>query len=369
MVGTGTALTTMTTRERIGAAVRGEEVDRFPVWLKMANSTWRSAQPEPYAGMESVELLRAAGCDAMVDVGISVQSESPHVTRTVTEADGLRTTVCDTPDGRLIGEERRDPYTHSWHPTRYMVQTADDLRRLRWLYTGTSHRVDAESAARARARAAELARSDVYTMSGIGPGPLMDLMQHIAGPVQTIYLMADEPELFREVTDLMHADRVRSLEARLAQECADTFWLTENTSTTLISPAIFREFCAAHLREYGDLCWKHGIIPVHHMCGTLGALLEDIDGLPAAANEAYTTRPLGDVSLAEGRRRMPSKCLIGGTNATLWMEGPETILQTVAADLAECPDRRRMFLTSAGVLPPPVSFEKAREVVEGLKRL
>ena len=40
-----------------------------------------------------------------------------------------------------------------------------------------------------------------------------------------------------------------------------------------------------------------------------------------------------------------------------------------AEDLAACPDRRRIFLTSAGVLPPPVSFDKARRTVEAFKTL
>ena len=40
---------------------------------------------------------------------------------------------------------------------------------------------------------------------------------------------------------------------------------------------------------------------------------------------------------------------------------PETI--------AACDSRRGIFLTSAGVLPAGVCLEKARTVVEGLKRL
>ena len=68
-------------------------------------------------------------------------------------------------------------------------------------------------------------------------------------------------------------------------------------------------------------------------------------------------------------RNMPSKVLLGGTNATLWMEEPEVIVNTVAEDLAACQNRRGIFLTSAGGLPPSVSLEKARIVVEKLKEL
>ncbi len=364
-----TTMTRMTTRERISAVLRREEVDRFPVWLKMANDTWRSAQPEPYCTMDEVELLRACGCDAMGGVWMQVDSEAPHVKVTVERLDALQRTTCETPDGTLIGEDTLDPYTNSWHPTRYMVSTAEELKALRWLYKDTSWTVDEASAADAVARTEALKADDVYTRAGAPTTPFMELLQHVIGPVNTIYLMTDEPELFREVMDLFHEHKMKRLLARLAFEKSDTLWMNENTSTTLISPQIFTDFCAPHLKAYGELILAHGLLPVHHMCGTLNALLELIDDLPAVANEAYTTRPLGDVSLAEGRTRMPSKALIGGTNATLWLDPVETIVATVAEDLTECPNRRGIFLTSAGVLPPPVSFEKAARAVAELKRL
>ena len=111
------------------------------------------------------------------------------------------------------------------------------------------------------------------------------------------------------------------------------------------------------LTVYGNMILENGLMPVHHMCGKLNALLEMIDKLPAMANEAYTTRPVGDASLAEGRTRMPTKALIGGTNATLLLEGTETIINAVAEDIAACPDRRKIFLTSAGVLPATVASD------------
>ena len=359
----------MTSRERILSTFRGEEVDRFPVWLKMANDTWQSSQPEPYRSMGAAELLRQCGCDAMLRCGVRVKSEAPHVKGTVTQENGLRRTVTETPDGVLVGEQVLDPYTNSWHPTKFPADTPERLAALRWLFRDTTYHVDPTDAAKARERQQILVEQDVVTTAGIGPGPIMDLVENECGPENTFFMMHDVPELFDEVVALMHEARMRHLRALMPHMPTDTFWLTENTSTSLISPTIFRQYCMPHLTAYGRLIQEHGIIAVHHMCGTLNALLEMIDELPAEVNEAYTTRPLGDVSLAEGRRRMPSKALIGGTNATLWLSAPENILATVAADLAACPDRRKIFLTSAGVLPPVVNFEKARTVVEGLKRL
>ncbi|MFH1707084.1 MAG: hypothetical protein ABIF71_04100 [Planctomycetota bacterium] len=95
----------MTNRERIAAVMAGRDVDRFPVWLKMANTTWRNSRPEPYKSMSDVDLLRACGCDPMIGLGVRLKHTAPHVTRRTDEKDGVRTTTIDTPDGPLTGRE------------------------------------------------------------------------------------------------------------------------------------------------------------------------------------------------------------------------------------------------------------------------
>ncbi len=358
----------MKNRERILATVKGDEVDRFPVWLKLGN-VWYESQPEPYCSMDIIELLRGTGCDLLVGNGIKVQKENPHVDiHHVQEGNETRTTY-ETPDGILTSEVTYEPSAYCSHPTRHHVNSRQELEAVRWLFKDTSYGVDPNEAEETCRRQVEFEAEDIFTYSGIGPGPLMDMVEHLAGPVNTIYLLQDYPELFNEVLELMHQDRIRELEAKLPAYKADMLWMSENTSTTLISPALFKQYCMPHLREYGEMILGHDIIPVHHMCGTLNALLEDIDKLPAPVNEAFTTPPVGDCTLAEGRTRMPSKALIGGTNATLLTQSLEKIEQTLVDDLARCPDKRKIFLTSAGVLPPPVSFEKAGKITDIMKNM
>ena len=359
----------MTNRERILATCHQQEVDRYPVWLKMTNRTWKNSQPEPYRSMDEIELLKACGCDLMVGNGLQVIGRQPHVKTGTVKTEDRITTIYETPDGTLTGIEAFDQVTQSTHPVKYPVETREDLAMARWLFRDTSYEIDPAVAVATAERQRQYEAEDMVTLEGVGPGPFMYCVEHLIGPVNTVYLQLDDPELFKELLEEIHQDKLRCFTARLPYCQADTFWMAENTSTSLISPTQFRECCMPHLRAYGQLILDHDIIPVHHMCGTLNALLELIDELPAMVNEAYTTRPLGDVSLAEGRKRMPSKALIGGTNATLWLEKPEVIIDTVAADLAACDNTRGIFLTSAGVLSPLVSFDKAKTVIEQLKRL
>ncbi|MBN2452347.1 MAG: hypothetical protein JXR77_18315, partial [Lentisphaeria bacterium] len=273
--------TAMTSRGRMLATLRREEVDRFPVWLKMANPTWSSSQPEPYRSMGGTALLQACGCDIIRGCGFPVQALRPRVEESIEIQADRRVHRIRTPDGELVGIEGLDPVTRSAHPLVYPVTTAEQLGRLRWLYTDTSYRADPARVEAARRQQQVAVDADSITMCGIGPGPLMHLVQHLCGPAAAVYLMTDEPALFGEVVALMHADRLRELAARIDGLAADTFWLTENTSTSLISPSLFRTWCVPHLTAYGSMVRGKGIIPVHHMCGMLNALLEDIDALPA----------------------------------------------------------------------------------------
>ncbi len=360
----------MTSRQRLLAAMAREPVDRFPVWLKMDSAAWRQSQPDPYRTMGGKELLTGCGCDLFTGAGVTIRPTTPHSTETINETDDDIETVFTTPDGPLRQVWARHHATRTYHPVVYPVKNVDDLKRLRWLYQDKTWQVEEASIAKARAdQDAVEADQSAATVDGIGPTPLLLVMQELAGPETTVYLLQDEPELMEEVFELIQADQLALLDAQLATTPADTIWMTENTSTTLINPEMFRRWCMPHLQAYGERIVAAGKIGVHHMCGFLGALLEMIDELPSQVNEAFTTPTMGDTTLADGRARMPSKSLIGGTNAALWLRPTEEIVATVAADLAACVDRRGIILTSAGVLPAQVSYEKAAAVVAAFKQL
>ncbi|RMD82596.1 MAG: hypothetical protein D6820_03440 [Lentisphaerae bacterium] len=358
---------TMSNRERFKCAMELKAVDRFPVWLKMANGTWQGGQPEPYRSMNGIELLRIAGCDVMAGNPLPVRECYTQVQVSSWKENNRRHTRYQTPHGVLEAIEEFTPESNSWHPVSYPITTKHDIELACEMFRDLQYHIPEDDAYRHTMRQKELADQDVFTMTGIGPSPLMACVEHWCGPENLAYLLADEPDLMEELLAEMHQAHLRKLKTMVPVLQADSFWFTENTSTTLISPVQFRRYCMPQLAEYCALVRESPSYPVFHMCGKLNLILDDLAQLDVQAQEAFTTHPVGDVSLTEGRLRLPGKALIGGTNAALWLEDEETIIAEVARDLATCPHHRGIILTSAGVLPPAVNFAKARNVVRAFK--
>ncbi len=279
---------------------------------------------------------------------------------------GDRVIVHRTPDGVLTERWGFDPLTRSYHPVEFPVKTAADLKAFRWLYTDRRLTVDEAALAKARARVAALGERGI-TQLGWGTTPLMHLVEHVLGPVQTAYMLADAPAAMDELIGLMHEANLALVRSVAEATPSDLVVSVENTSTTLISPTQFRRFCLPHLIDVGRAVEAAGRMHELHMCGKTKALLADIDMIPAASIEAFTAPSLGDTRLVDGRTLAPSKTLVGGTRVNTWLAPLEGITGYIAGELAACPDRRRIVLTTAGVAPPACRAETFRAVGEWMK--
>jgi hypothetical protein len=353
----------MTSRQRLLAAYRGQEVDRLPFWAKVTNPTWRSSQPDAVRRWTDLELLDYIHADAILGGPSGVRVNRPHVRVEAKTVDGRRTRVFHTPDGDLDDTWSLDPYTNSWHPTVFPIKGVEDLRRWRWLYTDPEVCPDAEQIDRARQVAEALGERGVMKATW-GTSPLMDLIEHHVGPVDLHFMLHDHPEEMEELIALMHEACLAIV--RTAARCcpADIIVSVENTSTTLISPRQFEAYCRLHLADYGRAIEAEGKIHELHQCGHLRDLLETIDPIPAGSIEAFTAPTLGNTRLADGRRRAPSKALVGGTNVNTWLKPVEGIREFILTELAACADHRRIVLTTAGVAPPGCPAETFRRIGE-----
>jgi uroporphyrinogen-III decarboxylase len=358
----------MTRKERFERALRCEEVDRIPFWVKGFGQECRKAWGEPYESMPELELADRLDLDHMAGGPSPVVCTNDRVTVHTEKKDGRRTTCFETPDGTLTEVYGYDAPSCSWHPLEFPIKTRADLRAARHLYDGNQFRLDEDVLPKCRARLREVGGRGIV-MAGMGISPWMNLIQHQIGPEQSYYFLLDYPDETRELIDLMHDERLRYLRCLLGNCPYDYVVSVENTSTTLLSPAVFETYCWQHLMDYGRLIVEAGVNHVMHMCGKLRALLPKIEELPALAIEAYTSPPVGDTTLADRAALCPSKGIIGGTSAALWIRPASEICEAIEREFAEAGTHLGVVLTSAGVLPPSVTIEKVEQVRDFVQSL
>lgn len=356
----------MTSRERWLAALRCQAVDRLPFWPKI-NDSYRSSQAAPFSRMTDAELHGWIGSDRHVGGPGCVKTIRNLTSTEQTQENGIRRTLFHTPAGTLTSVDRFDALSCSWHPREYPVKGPRDIEAMRWVFADVRLELDADELEKATALVRNLGEGGIAA-TGIGVSPLMDWLQHLAGIEQGLLLLTDCQADVQSLFEAMHRVLCRRAEIIADRAPYPIVYSVENTSTTIISPGLFRRYCLPHLLDYGRILSPAGKCHVLHMCGHLKAVLPDIASLPAAAIEAFTSPPVGNTTLLDGRAACPDKCLIGGTNAVLWLNDARTIIETLQRDLDALPDSRGVVVTSAGVMPPACNPQTIQQVGDWVKR-
>lgn len=356
-------MATMTRKERFERALRQEEVDRVPFWVKIFAQDYLHRQDEGIRAMSDLELADYLDLDHMAGGGTPVVCTNDRVEIAVEQQNGRRATTWKTPDRTLTGVEAFDEGSHSWHPREFPIKTREDIRAARDVYAHNRFEARDDLVRNNEERLRAVGDRGIV-ITGMGISPLMSLIQHLVGPENTYYFLADYPDEMEELIGVMHQERLRYLKSLLASCPFDYVCSVENTSTTLLSPAVFERYCWQHLSDYGRLITGAGKHQVLHMCGKLKDLLPKIDELPAQSIEAYTAPPVGNTTIADRVKLCPSKAIIGGTDATLWLKPVNEICAAIEASIREAGTLRGLVLTSAGVMTPLCSLEKIKQVRE-----
>jgi len=356
---------TMSARERWLAALRMRPVDRVPFWPKL-NASYIGYQGEPWRGRTNVQIHEWIGSDRHEGVPACVREVRSRTSIEQMRDNGTRRILYRTPAGELRAEWRLDEASCSWHPVAFPVKRAADIEAMRLFYEDVRWELDPEQLEQARARESEIGGGALVVTSH-GISPLMEWIQHLAGVENGHYMLADHRQEVEALFDAMHRGMLRRLDIIAGTTPADAVYSTENTSTTLISPELYRRYCKRHLTDYGRIIQGARKLHILHMCGKLSALLPDVAVVPANGLEAFTSPPVGDTSLADGRQACPHRCLIGGTNAALWLQPAEKIIEAIERDLDALPHLRGIVITSAGVHPPTCPPERIKQVADWVK--
>jgi uroporphyrinogen-III decarboxylase len=223
----------------------------------------------------------------------------------------------------------------------HVVKGVGDLAAYRSLYEDGVYRPRYEFV---RGQIDQIGDAGVISIFG-PPTPLLDLIMFQIRLPLVHYLLADSPREMAELLEVMHRRNCEYYEVAAAApgEVVRSF---EDTSTTLISPSLYREWCLHQLQDYRDICHAHGKLFVPHMCGFLKGVLTELRETGLDGIEAITPPPLGDTPIGLARERLgPDVTLIGGLDPTQFVGAtPDRTRELIHEVLAQIGDGRRFAL-------------------------
>jgi len=369
----------MTGRQRLLNILDRKPPDRV-AWTTLVDDTTRSVMPKPVREMTTLDFYRHIGCDVLQfgNYGLPPHLCVPSPARRVTppvhteetrESDGRLVRTHTTPWGTLTASFR------GGHPIEHPVGSLEQLRILEKLWAG-SHYQEADGAEAGSAPVDAAIGDRGLHIPTLEPSPVQQLLQMDMGVANFYHLLQDHPREMAALLDAMHACRMQEYEIVARRSPAPALILVENTSTTLISPALYRRLSLPQVRGFVAACHRHGKKAILHMCGLLRGLLPELAETGLDGINGLTPPPVGDLPFEAALDALGDGLIIlGGI-----LDGSVFHKQSVSPDeIARALDalytprlRQAAFLLWLGAdgLPTPLDrFLAVREWVERHGRL
>jgi len=371
----------MSGKERILAALARKPVDRIP-FVPLLDQYALAEMPPDILGHDGTHGFgprtvavagRALGCDLIirhVTVTAPRGGDSIHLqllggfeapVETRLEFDGRRLVESlITPVGTLTGEwTYTDRVGAIPHATEHVVNSLEDLKVFHYAVDHLASGPPLPTYDLFDALQKEIGEDGIATAS-FHNSPLMYLIEMVWGLENTYYLLNDFPDEVRDILQKLHQS-LKLQAIALAESPAQVIIQYENTSSTLLSPAVFREHVLPFLDEYGDILTSAGKTYLIHMCGRLRALTSDISRGRFDGVIDIAPAPTGDLPLNEAAAGMAEKVVIGGIDPTMFLNPDTSILESSITELLH---RIRPYsgvmLGSGDVVPRGVPLDSIR---------
>ena len=309
-------------RENLLKIFRHEIPDRIPVTghcdpynqpsRKGMDSELAAALGEVHwGGTATVVFSRHLGLDIMDWYGMPVRITRRNVTVEDTTEGNVTTRVWHTPGGDLreVSQTCRDEsgaVSSNW--TEHLVKGPADLTALAAIFEDEVIEPDPDGIARTRERR-ELIGDDGVILGNMHGTPLGMMYRVYSGVAALAYLWADAPDALRDCFAVMEANYQQRLAIGVRSDI-DIVVSVDDTSTTAISPAMF-EACNLELTDArAEAAHAAGKFYFHHSCGLIRDLLPLYRRTTMDGVHGFTIPPIGDVTVAEGRKALGDRITI-----------------------------------------------------------
>jgi hypothetical protein len=178
----------------------------------------------------------------------------------------------------------------------------------------------------------------------------LKLLHLVLGPVNTTYLLADEPERAQTVLDI-HEQAQLDLVRQLAAAGVPALMAMDNLDSVFHTPEYIENYSASFYEKAASLCHEHGSAFFIHACGRQKSNLERIASYGVDGLEGVSSPPLGDVWLDEAFAATGGRFIItGGISAmeTDRLQSRQAVFDYVGSLLDRLrPYRHRFVLASS----------------------
>jgi hypothetical protein len=151
----------------------------------------------------------------------------------------------------------------------------------------------------------------------------------VFGLEQSTYLLHDEPGFARSVM-MWLTDVTIEVGRDMIRHGVDILRVGEATAS-LLSPTLYRRHVQEHHRRMNQALVAAGGSPVLHICGRSNSLLEAVADAGTPGLETLTPPPLGNVDLADAKRRIGNRVCLKGNLDPVHVVGALTPGEVAAA--------------------------------------
>ena len=195
------------------------------------------------------------------------------------------------------------------------------------------------------------------------------MVEHLVGTENLIYLTMDYPDEVRELVELIAAKNRKTVEYT-AESKIEACLSWEDSSTTNLSPALYREYIAPEITEWVKILRESGKLYIQHACGHIRDLLLPIAEQGVTAIESISPPPTGNVTMEEaGRVLPPSVGLIGGIEPVQFLQDSVEDLLPYCEKLCAAMKGRGFVLANSDSCPPGVAYEKFQKIAQLVKEI
>jgi hypothetical protein len=286
----------MTSRERLLAAIRGDRPDRVPV------APWGFARVDMHSALGQELLART---DPFVNIGLGCDPIGGAAWPLESWIEGpVRRLRVRLADRELTAAHTTTAQTTA--ATEYLCKSADDLRAV----LAAPYVEPQPDVAAFRALQAEIAGRGLVIL---GFGTALNFLHDALGPALCCQLWAEDPELLKWAADIA-GQRIARVVARACEGGVDCLRLYGGEyATELMGPRAWQALVVAHDQPLVALIQAHGAIAHYHNHGRMARWIEAIAALGVDSLDPIEQPPYGDLAMGEAWRRVGDRvCLVGG---------------------------------------------------------